>query len=128
MIEIWRSLRRLPLWVQLWMMLWLVPVNMVSLFFLESSYGIWIAIAAIGGMALNLPVMVMAKGFSRLMALPHLLLWTPQVFLIAWILVQAERIALYESYLLILMITNIISLMFDFPDFYKWLKGARQTF
>lgn len=47
--ELWHSIRALPLWVKLWM-LFLGPINVCTIFFLDEPYGIWIAILAYGGM------------------------------------------------------------------------------
>ena len=49
--DIFQSFRRLPLWVQIWMVLILIPINLTSLFFLDQPMGSWIAALAVFGMA-----------------------------------------------------------------------------
>jgi len=121
--DCWVSFRSLPAWVQIWVALILVPVNMASLAFVGQPMGLWVAILANIAMAMNLPVMMIERGFSRAMAFPHLIPWT---ILIA-ILIFAPPAATgpYDTYLNVLLITNIVSLLFDFPDAINWLRGKR---
>ncbi len=121
--EIWKSFRAMPAWVQIWVAFLLVPINMAAIFFIDQPSGVWIAILAIGAMMLNMPVMLYDRGFSKLMAFPHLIPWTILVMWIAFARpVGSEG---YDTYLWILLITNIISLGFDYPDALKWWKGDR---
>ena len=123
--DIWNSFRAMPAWVQIWVALLLVPINMAAVFFIDQPSGVWIAILAIGAMMLNMPVMLYDQGFSKLMAFPHLIPWTILVLWIAF--ARPVGSATYDSYLWILLITNIISLAFDFPDALKWWKGDRDA-
>jgi hypothetical protein len=122
-MDIYTSFRSLPVWVQIWVMLILMPINMASLLFLFEPGGMLIAFLANIAMMLNLPVMLKDRGFSKRMALPHLIPWT---ILIA-ILVFAPPVAEgnYAIFLKVLLVTNIISLLFDFPDAVKWMRGDR---
>lgn len=122
---IYASFRALPGWVQFWVGLVLVPVNMASLLFLWQPLGFWIAGLANIAMLLNLVVMIRERGFSRLMALPHLLPWTALVILVMLALPAAG--GLYRGYLWLLLVTDLISLGFDFRDARAWLKGSRQV-
>ncbi len=121
--EIWKSFRAMPTWVQIWVALLLMPINIAAIFFIDQPSGVWIAILAIGAMMLNLPVMIYDRGFSKLMAFPHLIPWTILVLWIAF----ARPVGSdgYGTYLWILLVTNAISLGFDFPDAVKWWKGDR---
>lgn len=121
--EIWKSFRAMPAWVQIWVAFLLVPINMASIFFIDQPSGVWIVILAIGAMMLNIPVMLYDRGFSKLMAFPHLIPWTILVIWIAF--AHPVGSAGYDSYLWILLITNIISLGFDYPDALKWWNGDR---
>jgi hypothetical protein len=122
--EIWKSFRAMPAWVQIWVAFLLVPINMAAIFFIDQPSGVLIAILAIGAMMLNVPVMFYDRGFSKLMAFPHLIPWT---ILILWIaFARPTGTAGYGTYLWILLATNIISLAFDFPDALKWWKGDRE--
>ncbi|KKN91634.1 hypothetical protein LCGC14_0217430 [marine sediment metagenome] len=123
--DIWQSYRSLPGWVQIWVGVWLAPINMVSLFFLSEPRGLWIALLANIAMLLNLPVILHDRGFSKLMALPHLLPWTLLVLLL--ILARPQAVGVYDAYLWVLLATNVVSLVFDYPDAIKWLKGDRKA-
>ena len=122
--EIWKSFRAMPVWVQIWVAFLLSPINMAALFFINQPSGIWVAILAIGAMMLNMPVIMYDRGFSKLMALPHLIPWTILVLWIAF--ARPVGSAGYDTYLWILLVTNLISLGFDFPDALKWWKGDRE--
>ena len=101
----------------------LVPVNMASLFFINEPQGILIAFLAIIAMMLNMPVMLYDRGFSKLMAFPHLIPWTVLVALL--IFSRPAATGMYDTYLWVLMGVNIISLVFDYPDALKWWRGDR---
>lgn len=121
--DIWRSFRSLPGWVQIWVALVLVPVNMASLAFLDEPTGVWVAVLANGAMLANLPVMLNERGFSKLMAVPHLLPWTLLLVLIAFI--QPSPADPWGIYLWILFAVDLLSLAFDYPDAVKWFRGDR---
>ena len=122
--QIWHSYRRLPLWVQAWVSVILVPVNAASLAFLSEPWGLWIAAMAVGAMLLNGVIMLAERGFSKLMALPHVLIWTPMLGLVLWLLAQDIAPA-YRIYLLILLAIDVVSLIFDVIDTRKWVSGDR---
>jgi len=123
--QIWHSYRRLPLWVQAWVSVILVPVNAASLAFLSEPWGLWIAAMAVGAMLLNGVIMLAERGFSKLMALPHVLIWTPMLGLVLWLLAQDIAPA-YRIYLLILLAVDVVSLIFDVIDTRKWVSGDRK--
>ena len=123
--DIWKSYRALPLWVQIWVFGILVPVNAISIFFVNQPGGMWIAFLAIVAMLINVPVMIVERGFSKTMALSHLPLWTPLVLLL--IFARPEGTAAYHTYLWILLAVDLISLAFDYPDAWRWWKGDRQV-
>ncbi len=121
---IWRSFRRLPLWVQVWVALILVPVNAASLLWWSAPMGAWVAGMAVGAMLLNGMLMLIERGFSRAMALPHVLIWTPLIGVMLWLLAQ-DIAPGYRRYLLVLLAINTISLVLDYADSWKWWKGDR---
>ncbi|MEP3246909.1 MAG: hypothetical protein ABJN40_00775 [Sneathiella sp.] len=125
-IDIYRSFRRLPLWVQIWVVFWLAPMNMGGLFFLDHTLGLGIAVLGIVGMLPNMIIIVVERGFSPTMALPHLIPWT---LLVLWLIIVMTgedapdgSIALY---IWALIVTDILSLFFDYRDSFHWLKGKR---
>ncbi|ARE82176.1 hypothetical protein RTM1035_10795 [Roseovarius sp. TM1035] len=123
--QIWQSYRRLPLWVQLWVALILVPVNAASLFFISHPAGAWLATMAVGAMLCNGVLMLIERGFSKVMALPHILIWTPMLGLILWLLTQ-DITPTYHNYLVILLAVDVFSLILDVIDSRKWLSGDRK--
>ena len=124
-LDIWQSYRRLPLWVQLWVALILVPVNAASLVFWGAPMGAWLAVMAIGAMLLNGVIMLFERGFSKMMALPHVLIWTPLVLLTLWLLAKGDLAAGYARYLMFLLAVDLFSLALDYADTVKWLRGER---
>ncbi len=126
-LDIWRSFRAMPLWVQVWVFVILVPVNMFSVVYWAEPNGVWIAVLAIGAMALNGVIMLVERGFSKAMALPHVVIWTPLVIWIGWMLVEGDVAAGFGLYLVVLLVVDLISLAFDFKDTKDWLAGERSV-
>lgn len=123
LVGIWASFRALPAWVQIWVGFLLMPINMASLAFLGEPKGMLVAFLANIGMMLNMPVMFYDRGFSKMMALPHLVPWTILVGVL--IFARPDTVGMYGMYLWILLGTNTISLLFDYPDAIKWMRGDR---
>ena len=121
--DIWQSFRSLPGWVQIWMAFILVPVNIASIAFIGEPLGLWVAVLANIAMLPNLPVMLYERGFSKLMAVFHLVPWT---LLLLLILVTRPALSdAYGAYLWLLFAVDLVSLAFDYPDTLKWLRGDR---
>lgn len=124
-LDIWRSYRSLPLWVQIWVFGILVPVNSAAIFFIFQPSGMWVAILAIGAMLPNIPIMLYERGLSKMMAFPHLVPWS---ILVLWLFIaMPQGSAAYTIYLWFLLVVNAISLGFDIPDALKWRKGDRRV-
>ena len=129
-LSIWQSFNRLPLWVRGWMALILMPANLATLAFLNAPLGNIIAFLAVGGMALNMPILLIERGFSKLLAAPHILAWSPLCGFIAWMLWSNANDGLmlpeqYIQFLIALLVVNLVSLAFDIPDTFKWVNGDR---
>lgn len=122
--EIWQSFRRMPLWVQIWVALILVPVNLATLVFWYAPGGAVIACLAVGGIAINLPVMLVERGFSRTMALSHVALWVPLLIVLMGKLSSVPDDS-SGRFLWLLFAIDLVSLGFDIPDTLKWLRGER---
>jgi len=125
LVDCWNSFRSLPGWVQIWVMFILMPINMASVFFINQPMGLLIAFLANIGMMLNLPVMLYDRGFSKAMALPHLIPWTILVGILLFN--RPEATGLYDTFLWVLLGADIISLLFDYPDGRKWIRGDRNV-
>jgi hypothetical protein len=119
----------LPVWVQIWVGGILVPVNAASFALLDTWSGQVIAIAALVVVASNLPIMLWARGMSRLMSLPHLFIWGPLEILLLWHMRQATggMAELEAAYVWLVLSVNAISLVFDALDSWRWLKGERDA-
>ncbi len=122
--DIWSSFRALPLWVQFWVAIVLAPINMAMVFFIDQPMGMLIAILATIAIAPNIIVIIMERGFSKLMAFPHLLPWS--ILIVILLFYRPEGSQQYQMALWALLIINSISLLFDYPDAYKWWKGDRK--
>ncbi len=124
-LEIFQSFRRLPTWVQLWMVVVLVPVNLASLAFLGSWQGAVIAALAVGGMVPNIFIMMRERGLSNAMTLPHLVLWIPLVVLLVIWLSNGTLHGELATFALLLLLIDGISLWFDIIDAVAWWRGDR---
>ncbi|MEE9374754.1 MAG: hypothetical protein V3V04_00295, partial [Rhizobiaceae bacterium] len=104
LMDCWKSFRALPAWVQIWVMFLLMPINMASILFISEPKGLLIAFLANIAMMLNLPVMLYDRGFSKLMAVPHLIPWTILVAIL--IFYRPEASGMYDTYLTVLLGAN----------------------
>ena len=121
-LDIWRSFRAIPLWVQVWIVVILVPVNLATVAFWAEPGGVLIALLALGGMAPNLYFMAVERGVSKVMSIPHLVVWIPLLVIITPKMGTGSS---YATFLLILFIVDAISIGFDIKDTWAWLKGDR---
>jgi hypothetical protein len=123
MSDIMTSFLALPHWVNVWLLVVLGPVNMASLFFLSQPEGPLIASLVVAGMVLSLIPVPFERGLSKLTAVGHLLPWT--ILILHIFFARPDVDGIYDIYLTVLAVVNTISLAFDYPDSYKWLKGDR---
>ena len=125
-LEIWQSFRRISLWVQIWVVLILVPVNLLPLAYLDEPFGVWIAVLSVGGMLPNLVIMIAERGLSKRMALPHLLIWTPLVVMLGLLLQGDMGVSVgFGTVLIMVFVIDLLSLVFDYIDSWKWWQGDR---
>lgn len=125
-LEIWNSFRRMPVWVQVWVALILVPVNIATLGFLGMPNGDLIAALAIFGMLPNLLFMMRERGFSKSMTVSHVLIWPFLLLAIVETFAQGPDLGNGQfAFLALLFVIDAISLAFDIPDVWKWYKGDR---
>jgi hypothetical protein len=131
MQDIWRSYRSLPLWVQIWVAVILVPANAAAFFLLDTWLGVAAAIAAIFVVLTNAPIMWICRGMSRLMSVPHLFAWMPLQVLIPMRLAEVVGggpVSDAEwTYGITLFVVNGISLVFDVIDSWRWMRGEREV-
>ncbi|MEM9449533.1 MAG: hypothetical protein AAGA75_13485 [Cyanobacteria bacterium P01_E01_bin.6] len=116
-----QSFFNLPTWVQIWMNFILAPVNLATLVFLNQPSGVLIAALALSGMIITVSIVIATGGFSKLAAAGHLLPWTHLVWILAF--AKPDGSAVYQAFLTLLLVINLISLAFDFNDLRIWLKS-----
>lgn len=123
--QIWQSYRSLPGWVQIWVGIVLIPVNVLPFLWLDSWTGKAGAAAALFVVITNVPIMWIAGGMSRAMSIPHLLAWIPLEIALA-LRVSGTTLSPLELTLAILLLSvNGISLVFDALDSWRWWHGER---
>ncbi len=131
LIQCWHSFRTLPTWVQIWVGGILVPVNALAFLMLDTTAGLLTAIAAIFVLATNIPIMLLERGMSRLMAVPHLLAWYPLVWVLGSDLLAGNpdqpASSLELTFMTAVIVINSISLAFDTKDTLDWLRGKRDV-
>lgn len=126
MKELYQSFLSLPLWVKVWMLCILVPVNMLGLLFLDQEVGLWIAILGLAGMIPNMFVMYFEKAFSKTMAVSHVIPWTALVAFLAVKLIKGEvpEGNIYYAVWLVLIVDSI-SLLFDYKESVEWFAERK---
>lgn len=84
---------------------------------------------AIAGLLFNAIPIWFDRGFSSAMAIPHVIFWIPLTIILVNYLMISEVLLTnnYRYFLIILMVCNLISLSFDIPDLFKWLKARKKT-
>ncbi len=129
--DIWRSLRSLPLWVQVWVVGILVLVNILPFFLLDTRVGMAGALAALFVAATNGPLIWIYRGMNKVLSIPHLIAWGPLEIYLLMLLAdsgfRAEAGALELGLAVLLVVINGISLVFDVMDSIKWVAGDRTT-
>ncbi len=122
------SWTRLPPWVLIWVFVFLGPVNIAALFFLDTNTGKYAAIAMIIAFSANGFLMIANGGVSKVMAVPHLIAWIPLEIYLIWQLFFTDNLVpgSGEHWLAgLLLIINGISLVFDVYDTKEWRAGNR---
>jgi hypothetical protein len=127
--DIWQSYLGLPTWVKIWVFLILVPVNIASIWFMGNPGSSLVVSFAIAGLLFNAIPIWFDRGFSSAMAIPHVIFWIPLTIILVNYLMISEVVLTdnYRYFLIILMVCNLISLSFDIPDLFKWLRARKKT-
>lgn len=127
-LRILKSNFSLPLWVIAWMYFFLVPANLSGFFLLSYESGFWIALLGGGAILINIVIIFINGGFSKVLALSHLVLWIPLEFLLIFrLLVTPDLSAFEQNYILIVATINAVSIAFDFYDTKEWYEGNRDV-
>lgn len=111
------------------MALVLVPVNLLSFLVLDYQAAQMVALAAVLALGSNMLLLYRYVGFSRVMALPHLVFWGAlQVLLVMRVLQNPAPGAGEVLFICLVLLVNGISLIFDLLDTWRWWQGERQVF
>lgn len=132
LVQVWWSLAATPLWVQVWVWLFLLPVNMAAIaLYAMTAHPLagWTALGFAFVVLTNVPLTVYERGISRLTSLPHLIPWVPlQVYCGYWIFIRSEDLgampeihAFAWAYFCVIGISNV----FDAYDTVRWFRGER---
>ncbi len=127
MTQLFRSMAGLPRWVQLWLPI-LFTTNMASLAFLDTDIGRYTAMAFAVVFTVSMPMMLIQRGMTRLLAFAHVV-WLPLVIYLFDRLWGADPIeaGTVRTYALLVFSFNTMSLLFDVVDAAKWLGGRREV-
>ncbi len=118
---------RLPLWVRIWIVLGLGGVNLAAFFLTHTPTGYWAAWCAAFIVAVNGPTILIQRGWSRLLALPHLVVWIPLLAYVVYRLGAQDVTDTERVYGSVLLIVNGISVIFDLADAWRWFTGERSV-
>ncbi|MGI9350497.1 MAG: hypothetical protein ACR2O3_02940 [Rhizobiaceae bacterium] len=126
--RILKSMFSLPIWVVIWMVAFLIPVNLSGIYLLNYDSGFWVALLGAGAIFINAGILLLNGGFSKALAIPHLILWTPlQAILFYRYFTIPEMSNFEQNYILVVFIINGISILFDVYDTKEWLNGNRDV-
>lgn len=106
---------------------WLGITNMACIFFVwKHKQARWVAVSMGFVMIANIPI-AMALGLVKALAIPHLFAWIP---LVAYLAMQVRNgkvdiKSTFGVWVLILIVTNTISVIFDVRDTVEYLAGDR---
>ncbi|ASK35406.1 hypothetical protein [Alloalcanivorax mobilis] len=127
--QITLSIRSLPLWARLWIVLVVVPVNAAGFFMLHTVSGWVIAIAALFVLTSNAALLWHRAGMSRLLSIPQLIAWVPLLMLLVSRLVGGwgpDEIEPGEWALAVLAVmVTAVTLFFDVVESWRWWQGER---
>ncbi len=122
-----RSLLALPPAVMVWMVLILIPANLSGFALLDTNSGKWIAVLGGGALGVNTILVLLNGGFSRVLAVPHLVFWVPLEIVLLYRHFTAEMGATEAWVTFCVLIINAISLVFDVVDTQRWYGGERDV-
>jgi len=99
----------------------MVAVNLSSIFFLQHVAARWVLAANLGNL-LTMHLLYMRFGYVRLLGLSHVIWWTPLVFyLISISRSYDNHQTLFWYWLILLILINSVSLLFDYSDVIRYL-------
>ena len=126
-LRVLKSYFSLPVWVVIWLTFFLIPANFSGFFLLEYESGFWIALLGAGAICVNVVIVFINGGLSKVLAIPHLVFWIPlQIYLLHRILTSPEISDFEQNYILLLLVINGISLAFAaFSNFVRMVRSSK---
>ena len=132
LLDGFRSLRAAPLWVQVWVWAFLLPINLAS-FFVYGKTGHpfpgWAAIGFVFVLLVNVTLVIQERGISKLTSLPHLVPWVPLQIWSGVLIFTSDAsldpvvLAFAWVYFVVIGISNL----FDVFDTWRWFRGERDA-
>jgi len=119
-----KGLLRLPIPVQLWVMV-LACANMIGPLFFLAHREAQIVLGVFVVSAVFMMILASWKGFTRLLGLGHFL-WFPLLYFLWGRLSEVPGTDWFGIWLRAVMILNAISLLFDSVDVGRYLTGQRE--
>ncbi len=110
-----------PLWLQGWIG-WLLMVNMGGLAFWkvrEARIIFWIFTAN----AIFLAILCEINGYNKLLGISHIIFWTPMLIWLARKLSGFNRASGFGKWIVVLIVTDTLSLIVDFADVIRYILG-----
>ena|SRR5258708_6321604 len=107
--------------------LWLMLINTASLLFVRGFPGRAVLLIWIGN-ALTMSAMFAVVGYVRLLGLSHVLWWTPMFVLLWRRRAELSRTVLGDAqfvWLLLLCVSDGVSLAIDYVDVIRYIAGDR---
>jgi hypothetical protein len=117
---VWRIFA-LPIGWRLWVM-WLMTINTACVFFLAHKAAKVVGAVWIGNVV-SMMSLYWLMGYVRLLGLSHVIWWTPLfIWLIPLMLKQRPK-GYYGTWLLLLTVSDLVSLAIDYVDVARYLLG-----
>lgn len=108
--------------------LWVMALGLVNLlgglYFFQGLEGKMALVAMMGAMLVMLMIFKNC-GFVRLMGLGHIIFWTPFLFFSLWRISSGQLPNDLKAWLTLVSVFNGTSLVLDFWDLTRYLKGER---
>ncbi len=111
-----------PPWLVTWVC-WLMIVNMGSIAFVKERIEARWVLAGFMAAAIIMTLLFETTGFTRLLGLAHIVGWTPVLVYLWTRRTSIDLAAPFGKWVLILVFTNITSLVVDFIDVIRYVLG-----
>lgn len=114
----------MPLGWQAWVF-WMMIVNSASLFFLKHMearfcLAVWIP------NGITMMLLAEQMGYVRLLGISHIVWWTPLIIYLFLRRKQFDLKTLAGKWIVVMLITNSLSLVVDYTDVARYIAGDRE--